>query len=78
VQLTEWRYPVVCDLRTRQLHFDNYNGRWGEPNRLDQFLQAYTVERAKIEARRNGHSVTESPLEDGSIKLTVAVNGGAA
>ena len=78
VQLEEWRYPVVCDLRTRQLHFDNYNGRWGEQNRLDQFLQAYTVERAKLEARRHGHSVTEAPLEDGSIKLTVQVNGGAA
>jgi hypothetical protein len=65
-------------LETRQLHYDHYNGRWGDKNRLDQFLQAYTVERAKLEARRQGHSVTESPLEDGSIKLTVAVNGGAA
>jgi hypothetical protein len=78
VQLPEWRYAVVCQLETRQLLYDNYNGRWGEQNRLDQFLQAYTVERAKLEARRHGHSVTESPLEDGSIKLTVAVNGGAA
>ena len=78
VELPKWKYPVVCDLGTRQLHYDNYRGEWGEQNRLDQFLQAYTVERAKLEARRQGHSVTESPLEDGSIKLTVAVNGGAA
>jgi hypothetical protein len=78
VQLPDWRYPVVCDLRTRQLHYDNYRGGWGEQNRLDQFLQAYTVERAQLEARRRGHSVTESPLEDGSIKLTVQVNGGAS
>ena len=78
VQLSEWRYPVVCDLQTRQLHFDDYNGRWGSQSRLNEFLQAYTVERAKFEARRQGHSVTESPLEGGSIKLTVQVNGGAA
>ena len=78
VQLPEWRYPVVCDLRTRQLHYDNYDGRWGSQNRLDKFLQAYTVEKAKLEARLRGHSVTEVPLNDGSIKLTVAVNGGAA
>ena len=28
VQLTDWRYPVVCDVNTGKLAFDNYQGRW--------------------------------------------------
>jgi hypothetical protein len=78
VQLPDWRYPVVCDLGTGQLRFDNYDGRWGEPQHLDRFLQSYTVEKARIESRKRGHSLTEQQLQDGSIKLTIQVNGGAA
>ena len=77
VQLPDWRYPVVCDLPTGELHFDNYGGRWGEQQHLDSFLQAYAVEKARIEARRQGHSVVEQQLTDGSIKLTVNVGGAA-
>jgi hypothetical protein len=36
----------------------------------------YAVERAKIEARKKGHHVTEQSLSDGSIKLTIRVGGG--
>ena len=78
VQLPDWRYPVVCQLNTGKLHYDNYQGHWGERKCLDAFLQAYTVEKAKLEARRRGHGVAEQPLADGSIKLVVQVNGGAA
>ncbi|MCY2987610.1 MAG: DUF1257 domain-containing protein [Planctomycetota bacterium] len=78
VQLTGWRYPVVCHTDTGQLEFDNFKGHWGNSAKLDQFLQAYAVERAKAEARRRGHQVTEAKLSDGSIKLTVQVNGGTA
>ena len=76
VQLPEWRYPVVADVNTGKLAYDNYNGRWGEQKQLDRFLQGYAVEKAKIEARKKGHSVIEQPMEDGSIKLTVSVGGG--
>lgn len=77
VQLPGWRYPLVCDTATGKLAYDNFRGRWGQQAQLDQFLQAYAVEKAKIEARRKGHSVIEQPLADGSIKLTVQVAGGA-
>ena len=77
VQLPEWRYPVVADVNTGKLAYDNYGGRWGEQKQLDRFLQGYAVEKAKIEARKKGHSVIEQPLEDGSIKLTVSVGGAA-
>jgi uncharacterized protein YfaS (alpha-2-macroglobulin family) len=51
---------------------------WGDQAKLDQFLQAYATEKAKIEARKRGHSVSEQALADGSIKLTIQVSGGAA
>ena len=78
VRLPDWQYPAVCDLATGQVHYDNFNGNWGDQKHLDQFLQAYAVETAKIESRRQGHSVTEQALADGSIKVTIQVNGGIA
>jgi len=78
VQLPDWQYPVVCDTATGQLKFDNFQGRWGEQKELDRFLQAYTVEKCRIEARRAGRTITEQTLADGSIKLTIQVQGGAA
>ena len=77
VKLSGWRYPAVFDTETGQAEFDNYGGRWGEQEQLDRFLQIYAVEAARIQARRQGHSVTEQPLADGSIKLTITVGGAA-
>ena len=77
IELPDWRYPVVANTDTGQLRFDNYEGRWGAQENLDQFLQAYATERVKIEARKKGHSVTEQQLDNGSIKLTVQVGGAA-
>ena len=77
VQLPGWQYPAVCNLSTGKVEFDNYGGRWGDQAELDRFLQAYAVEKAKLEARRKGHAVTEQSLADGSIKLTIQVGGAA-
>lgn len=77
VELPGWTYPVVCETQTGEMKFDNYHGHWGEQAQLDQFLQAYAVEKARIEARKQGHSVTEQQLTDGSIKLTVQIGGAA-
>jgi len=78
VELPGWRYPVVCNTASGELKYDNFQGRWGEPRELDRFLQAYAVEKAKLEARRQGHTVLEQSLDNGSIKLTIQVAGGAA
>ena len=75
VKLPGWLYPVVCNLGTGELRYDNYGGSWGPQEHLDRVMQAYAVEKAKIEARRRGHSVVEQPLEDGSIKLSITVGG---
>jgi len=77
VRLTDWTYPVVLDTTTGQVHYDNYNGAWGDQTQLDRFLQIYAVEKARIEARKKGHQVTEQALADGSIKLTIRVGGAA-
>jgi hypothetical protein len=45
---------------------------WGAPDQLDRFLQAYLVEKARLEARKKGHTVTEEQLQDGSIKLNIS------
>ena len=75
VQLPDWVYPVVADLASGQIKFDNFNGRWGEQKHLDRFMQAYAVEKCRIEAHKKGHLVTEQQLADGSVKLTVQVGG---
>ena len=77
VQLPNWSYPVVCNLQTGQLSYDNYSGAWGEQKHLNSLLQGYAVEKAKIEARKKGHTCSETRLEDGSIKVTIRVGGAA-
>ena len=77
VQLPAWSYPVVCDTSSGKVSYDNYNGHWGEQARLNEFLQAYAVEKTKIEARKKGHGVSEAQMSDGSIKLTIRVGGAA-
>ncbi|MBN8602948.1 MAG: hypothetical protein J0M26_18065 [Planctomycetes bacterium] len=77
VQLPNWRYPVVFQLETGMVAFDNYEGRWGKKMELDRYLQAYAVEKVKLEARRKGQRVHEEALSDGSIKLTVQMGAGS-
>jgi hypothetical protein len=78
VQLPGWQYPVVAELASGKLHYDNFQGRWGDQSELNRLIQAYAVEKARIEARRRGHTVAEQTLPDGSIKLTIQVAGGDA
>ena len=77
VELPDWRYPVVCELGTGNVRYDNFDQLWGAQEELDRFLQRYAVERATIEARRRGHTAFEQAMKDGSIKLTVQVGGAA-
>jgi hypothetical protein len=77
IQLPDWHYPIVCETATGQVHFDNFEGRWGKREHLDRFLQLYAVEKARLEARKRGHTVYEQTLRDGSIKLTLHVKGQA-
>lgn len=68
VKLPGWKYSVVIE-PTGELKYDNYKGQWGHIDRLNEFRQAYGVEKAKIEARKKGMSVTETKLPDGRIQV---------
>ena len=39
----------------------------------NRLVQMYAVEKARLEARRRGHSVVEQQLADGTIKLTIQI-----
>jgi hypothetical protein len=69
VRLPGWEYPAVIDTLTGTVRYDNFNGHWGDQAHLNRFLQAYAVEKTKLEARKRGHRVTEQALQDGSIRL---------
>jgi hypothetical protein len=71
VHLPDWQYPAVVDPLTGTMHYDNYNGLWGDQAHLDRFLQAYAVEKARLEARKKGYAVHEQQLSDGSIRLHI-------
>jgi hypothetical protein len=77
VKLPGWLYPVCIETATGAMKFDNYGGSWGDQEHLDRFMQSYAVEKAALEARKKGHTVTEQALTDGSIRLTVQVGGAA-
>ena len=72
VYAPDWRFPIVCDLPSGRLHYDNYGGVWGDVKELDRFKQRYAVEKATIEARKLGRSVLEQSLPDGTVKLTIS------
>ena len=72
VRLPGWVYPVVVDTATGETKYDDFDGAWGKKEQLDRFLQTYAIEKAKLEARKSGYSVSEQTLQDGSVKLAIA------
>ena len=77
VQLPDWLYPIVIDPSTGTVRYDNYGGVWGNEQHLHRFVQAYVVERSRIEARRKSYATTEQSLADGSIMVEIEVGGQA-
>ena len=75
VKLPGWTYPVVVDALTGTVRYDNYEGRWGEQQELDRLLQMYAVEKCRLEARAKGYPMTETQLQDGSIRLQIVEGG---
>jgi Protein of unknown function (DUF1257) len=71
VQLPQWLFPVVVDVKTGEARYDNYGGAWGDAQHLDRFVQRYAVELATSEARKKGYAVSEQALHDGSIRLQI-------
>jgi hypothetical protein len=71
VKLPDWQYPIVIDTLTGTVKYDNYNGVWGDQEHLNRFLQMYAVEKVKLESRKKGYTISESTLQDGSVKVQI-------
>lgn len=65
VDLPGWTYPIVIDLATGDVSYDNYNGHWGKISELEKFTQAYAVEKVKLDAYANSFMVEETVVEEG-------------
>lgn len=72
MQLPGWRFLL--------LHYFlwfrpplSLKGLWGKTKELSRFKEAYTAEAAKLQACRQGSSVTATQLDDGTIQLTVGL-----
>ena len=72
VPLTAGWATARVNLKTGEVRYDTDYGR-----QFNAFMQAYAVEKAKIEAKKKGHLVTESPMAGGKVKLTITLAGGA-
>jgi hypothetical protein len=75
VHLPGWTYPAVIDLQSGEGCYDNFEGRRGNQKELDKLLQAYAVEMCRQEARKKGYQVSETQLQDGSIRLQIVEGG---
>jgi hypothetical protein len=71
VQLPGWQYPLAIDTQSGTVRYDNFGGTWGAQEHLDRFLQAYALEKVKLEARKKGFAVSEQALQDGSVKVQI-------
>jgi hypothetical protein len=71
VQFPGWQYPAVIDTLTGVVRYDVFGGHWGDEQHLHLFLQAFAVEKTKIEARKRGHTISEQQLANGSIRLQI-------
>ena|SRR2546428_6274101 len=71
LRLPGWCYPVVIDAAGR-LHYDHYEGRWGDLAQLHRFRQAYAEAATAGFARARGYLITRSTQADGTVRLALS------
>ena len=71
LRLPGWRYPVVIDAEGR-LHYDHFEGRWGDPVHLHRFRQAYAEAATTRFAHARGYLVTRMAQADGTVRLALS------
>jgi len=74
VRFPSWSFPIVVDLPTGKIQYDNYGGQWGNQKELDKFLMFYGAEKAKLEAEKQGHVCKETVLDNGHLKIQIQPN----
>jgi gamma-glutamylcyclotransferase (GGCT)/AIG2-like uncharacterized protein YtfP len=73
VYLPGWKYPAVVK-NDGSVACDTYGGRWGDEAKLNELTAYYGLEKAKLEAQRQGYTVEEVE-EDETIKLRIYCGG---
>jgi hypothetical protein len=71
LRLPGWRYPVVVDAEGR-LHYDHYEGRWGDLAHLHRFRQVYAEAATARFARARGYLITRTAQADGTVRLALS------
>jgi hypothetical protein len=75
VTLPGWRFPLAIH-EDGDVVYDIYNGAWGNEEELHKFTAHYGMEKAKLEARRQGFEIYEGQYqtaEDHGLELTINV-----
>ena len=76
VELSDWRYPVVCDLSTGQAQYDNYEGRWGPRNASTSSFSAIQSKNAASRRESAGTLSPSKPWPTARSSLSWASKGG--
>jgi hypothetical protein len=73
MKLKGWEYPVVVNTKTGEVHFDNYNGDWGDIERLNDVDMKYRESIVMDEAQLlilEGYSITTTTNEQtGDVQI---------
>lgn len=75
IDLPGWRYPAVIDAQGL-LHYDNYNGHWGNIQELDRLVHEYSVEATTQWALLQGYSASQQTDAEGNTVIEMLTWGG--
>lgn len=75
IMLPGWNYPLVIK-ENGTVTYDNYNGSWGNIDELNKLIAYYGLEKAKLEAQKQGYSVMENFNEQTQeLELEIEIGG---
>ena len=72
MKLKDWKFPVLVNTTTGDMHFDNYNGSWGKIEELNKLVQEYSLQTAEEqleEFRLQGWDIQRQKQENGDIQI---------
>lgn len=68
-KLDGWHFPVVINPELGTAKYDNYGERWGKQDKLDELVQRYSCEVARLEAAAQGWYYNEAVQANGDIHV---------
>lgn len=71
--LDGWRFPVVVK-KEGVISYDNYNGYWGNIQKLHELEAFYGLEKARLEAQLKGYDYQENVTTDNMPRLEIFID----